>query len=165
MKGSFTNMGTKTINPGDDISALYTYPVTANSGNLPYIQTQPLQNWVRPLVQGELPTDLFTYTYVATDPTSGAILTPTNTVTKGQASTLNMPPSGYIYPPGTTPNESHIPNPVDLALLPAGYVIVPNPLAAFGELPLIEPGGGMTEGQKIQKILNFVVRIANKVGA
>jgi len=160
-------MSTPTIVPGDDISVLYTYPVVGNTETppLPYSLTQPLQNWVRLLGEGELATDLFTYTYVATDPASGAISTPTNTITKGQAATLNMPPVGYIYPPGAIPNSTHIPNPVDLSLLPAGYVIVPNPLADFGGLPLIEVGGVLTDSQKIQKILNIVNRIAAKVGA
>ena len=151
-----------------DISSIYPYQPTANTANLPWDQTQPLKNWIRQLEPGESASDQFTYTYVSTDPSSGAILTPTNTITKGLAATLNMPPAastGTPIPP-PPPNESSIPIPVDLAMLPPGATIVPNPNAIFGGLPLIQPADApLTDSQKFQATLDIVTAIAQKLGA
>lgn len=142
------------IVPGNDIKALYPYPETANNFGLPYDYLAPQKNWIRPPVAGENIGDPFTYTYLLDE---NKVIFAQNTITKGEAAALNMPPIGWVVPPGVVPNDTNIPIPVDLSLLPPGDILVPSN-DPFAPLPVIAVGGRLTDSQKIAKIYEWILK-------
>lgn len=125
-----------------DISILYMFAPTANTNNLPYNPNAPKQNWVRPLLPGERPTDFWSFQYVVDN---GKVVTiETYYIQKGQAAVLNMPPAGLAQIPNgvfDNPNQpTPIPTPLDMSKLPTGtQIISAGPMVDFNMLPQIVP--------------------------
>lgn len=119
-----------------DISSLYEFPVLPN-GTGTYDASKPAKWWSRPLQSGENPNDFIRFqTVQPTDNTNTAVSVVSFAMTKLDAFLTNVPTAGN-YPESTS--GAAVPVPLDMTKMPPNSVFAPNPLAAFGGLPLIEP--------------------------
>ncbi len=153
------------------VASIYTAGLVFPGRSISYDPTQPQKNWELPQDKWPptaLPTDTFTYSTV--DTVTAAI--GTNSITYEAAATANMETNTGV--PSTTPvNQSSVPIPVDLTQLPAGAAIVANPMAIFGQLPLIQLAAALVvasgppapvEDPHIVRILNGVNAILVRLG-
>ncbi len=153
------------------IASIYLKGLVFPASSQAYDPSQPQKNWVYPILAwpvGATPSGIFTYSTV--DTVTAAI--GTNSITYEAAATANMETNTGV--PSTTPvNQSSVPIPVDLTQLPAGAAIVANPMAIFGQLPLIQLAAALVvasgppapvEDPHIVRILNGVNAILVRLG-
>lgn len=137
------------------LTSLYLYPVLT-TGLTPYDPSQPQKTWARPLEPGEAAADDYIYTYAALDASLHTFV-----MSKGAAAAMNVPGPTE---PNVFVNGTVIPFP--LKPLAAGQHLTPNPLEAFGGMPLVATDDqAAAPTDPVAEILAIVQAIKAKLGA